>query len=198
MSSSHNLWPLIAWGSTHVASYSEVSLVPTPSAPPGEKRSSERTAKSNFLGLFPKTVEDQWDCEIANYYVALPYNIQIYSSPFEYPCFFLIRFSSICAFFGRVFRKIFWTLLGYTVAKAPALAQEIRLGSPDRFSSWEGGVWGRDYSEVSDSERLKPYREAGARRSVHFNPKCWCCMVAQECGTPTSHPQRDRIYPHYM
>ena len=22
-----------------------------------------------------------------------------------------------------------------------ALAQEIRLGSPDRFSSWEGGVW---------------------------------------------------------
>ena len=26
-----------------------------------------------------------------------------------------------------------------------ALAQEIRLGSPDRFSSWEGGVWGRDY-----------------------------------------------------
>ena len=25
------------------------------------------------------------------------------------------------------------------------LAQEIRLGSPDRFSSWEGGVWGRDY-----------------------------------------------------
>ena len=34
-----------------------------------------------------------------------------------------------------------WTLLGYTVAKA----QEIRLGSPDRFSSWEGGVWGQDY-----------------------------------------------------
>ena len=28
--------------------------------------------KSNFLGLFPKTVEDQSDCEIANYYVALP------------------------------------------------------------------------------------------------------------------------------
>ena len=25
-----------------------------------------------------------------------------------------------------------------------ALAQEIRLGSPDRFSSWEGGVWWQD------------------------------------------------------
>ena len=25
------------------------------------------------------------------------------------------------------------------------LAQEIWLGSPDCFSSWEGGVWGRDY-----------------------------------------------------
>jgi len=24
------------------------------------------------------------------------------------------------------------------------LAQEIWLGSPDHFSSWEGGVWGRD------------------------------------------------------
>ena len=29
-----------------------------------------------------------------------------------------------------------------------ALAQEIRLGSPDRFSSGEGGVWGRDYGIV--------------------------------------------------
>jgi len=25
------------------------------------------------------------------------------------------------------------------------LAQEIRLGLPDCFSSWEGGVWRRDY-----------------------------------------------------
>ena len=31
------------------------------------------------------------------------------------------------------------------------LAQEIRLGSPDHFSSWEGVVWGRDYSAVSFS-----------------------------------------------
>ena len=30
-----------------------------------------------------------------------------------------------------------------------ALAQEIRLGSPDRFSSGEGGVWGRDYWTTS-------------------------------------------------
>ena len=49
--------------------------------------------KSNFLGLFPKMVEDQSDCEIGNYYVALPYNIQIYSSPFKYMYFFLIWFS---------------------------------------------------------------------------------------------------------
>ena len=26
------------------------------------------------------------------------------------------------------------------------LAQEIRIGSPDCFSSWEGGVWGQDYA----------------------------------------------------
>ena len=56
-------------------------------------------------------MEDQWDCEIANYYVALPYNIQIYSS--------------IRAFFEQVFRKIFWTLLGYTVTKAPASPRNL-------------------------------------------------------------------------
>ena len=38
----------------------------------------------------------------------------------------------------------FWALLGYTVAKVCA-SQQIQLGSPDHFSSWEGGVWGRDY-----------------------------------------------------
>jgi len=52
---------------------------------------------------------------------------------------FIHRHSSIRTSFERVFRKIFWTLLGYTVAKVPALAQEIRLGSPDRFSSWDQG-----------------------------------------------------------
>ena len=93
------------------------SLVPTPCA---SRRETVWWTKLNFLGLFPKTVEDHWDCEIANYYVALPYNIQIYSSPFEYPCFFDRVFQSIRAFFERVFRKIFRTLLGYTVTKAPA------------------------------------------------------------------------------
>ena len=43
------------------------SLMPTPHAPPGEKQSGDL----NFLGLFPKTGEDEWDCEIANYYVVL-------------------------------------------------------------------------------------------------------------------------------
>ena len=72
--------------------------------------------KSNFLGLLPKTVEDQWDCEISNYYVALPNNIQIYSSM----CFFLIGLSEYPCFSWRVFRKVFWMMLGYTVAKGPA------------------------------------------------------------------------------
>ena len=67
--------------------------------------------KSNFLGLFPKTVEDQWDCEIANYYIALPLQ---HLSPFEYPYFF-----------WAIFPQIFWTLLGYTVAKAPASPRNL-------------------------------------------------------------------------
>ena len=44
--------------------------------------------KSNFLGLFPKTVEDQRDCEISNYYVALPLRQNL----FEYPYFFWVGF----------------------------------------------------------------------------------------------------------
>ena len=47
-----------------------VSLVPSPCAPPGEKRSGEQS--QIFLGLFPKSGKDQWDFEIGNYYVALP------------------------------------------------------------------------------------------------------------------------------
>ena len=39
-------------------------------------------------------------------------------------------------------------LQDYTVAKA-CIAQEIQLGSPDHFSLWEGGVWGRDSSDTS-------------------------------------------------
>ena len=84
----------------------QASLVSCPSAR-ASRRETVWLMKSNFLDLFPRTVEGQWDCEIANYYVALP--LQHYSSPFEYPYFF-----------ERVFCKMFWMLLGYTVATAPA------------------------------------------------------------------------------
>ena len=47
--------------------------------------------------------------------------------------------SGIHTFFKQVWHKMF----GYTVAKY-VLAQEIRLGSLDRFSSWEGGVWAQN------------------------------------------------------
>ena len=42
-------------------------LVPRPRAPSGEKLVNE----VEFLGLLPKTGNDQWDCETGNYYVAL-------------------------------------------------------------------------------------------------------------------------------
>ena len=32
----------------------------------------------NFLGLFPKSGNDQWDCEITNCYVYCPYNSKFY------------------------------------------------------------------------------------------------------------------------
>ena len=46
------------------------SLVPTLHVPPSEKQSGEQSQISWAYSL--KMVEDQWDCEIANYYIALP------------------------------------------------------------------------------------------------------------------------------
>ena len=57
--------------------------------------------KSNLLRLFPKNCKDQWDCEVSNYY-----SNKIYSSPLKYH-----------TLLERVFRKMFWSLLGDTVTK---------------------------------------------------------------------------------
>ena len=55
-------------------------------------------------------------------------------------------YSSIRTFFEWVWSKMFWTLLGDNVAKC-ALAHETWLGSPYRFSSWEGGGLGTRLGE---------------------------------------------------
>ena len=107
------------------------SLVPTLRTPPGE---TVWWTKSNFLGLFPKMAEDQWDCKIANYYVVLPLQLQ--------NLFISIRVSIL-----------FWAGFPQSILSVArlhcALAQQIQLGPPDCFSSWEGGVWGRDYTAYS-------------------------------------------------
>ena len=54
-----------------------------------------------------------------NYYVALTTTVFFFLSLLKYLYFF-------------------WALLGYTVAKVCA-SQQIQLGSPDHFSSWEVG-----------------------------------------------------------
>ena len=54
------------------------SLMTSPCAPPGEKWSGEQSQIS--WAYSPKTVKDQWDCEIANYYVALPFTTLIIST----------------------------------------------------------------------------------------------------------------------
>ena len=79
--------------------------------------------KSNFLGLFPQSGEDQWNCEIDNYF---SYNSKILPLC---PC--------IWTFFEQVWCKKFWV----TLSQECVLAQEIQLSLPDRFSLWEGGVW---------------------------------------------------------
>ena len=139
---------VIRWGTcgSHVIVWGHTSLVPRLHVPPGEKRFW--WTKSSFLGSLSKTGNDQWDCKIGNYYVALfPYNSKICSSPFKHPYPFLSGFATGLLlgllFLSGLAAKMFWSLLGYIVVKR-VLAQEIRLGSPDRFSSWEGGVWGRD------------------------------------------------------
>ena len=57
------------WKKHHVV-WEEFSLMPSPGVFPGKKQSG-LVNKSNFLGLFPKSGKDQWDCEISNYYIAL-------------------------------------------------------------------------------------------------------------------------------
>ena len=71
-------------------------------------------SKSNFLGLLPKRGKDQWDCGIANHYLALPLQQKNSSSPFEYPYVF-----------EQVVRKMFWTLLSYTVTKECASPRNL-------------------------------------------------------------------------
>jgi len=39
-------------------------LVSCPSRARASQRETVWWTKSNFLGLFPKSVEDQWDCDI--------------------------------------------------------------------------------------------------------------------------------------
>ena len=68
-------------------------LVPSP-------RAKAWWTKSNYLGLFPKSGKDQWDCEIGNYTSTSLTTISIHIS------------------FERVGRQMFWSLLGYIVAKA--------------------------------------------------------------------------------
>ena len=47
-----------------------LSLMTTSQMPSGEKQSGEQS--QIYWAYYPKAVEDQWDCEIANYYIALP------------------------------------------------------------------------------------------------------------------------------
>ena len=62
-------------------------------------------SKVKFLGLIPQNWEDQWDCEIANYYVPYKSYLIICSSPFKYPYFF-----------EPVSSKIFWLHCHKTLA----------------------------------------------------------------------------------
>ena len=91
-------------------------------APPSKKSSGERSPKK-LVGTN----------EIARLVIITKYFPSKNKSLLEYPYPF-----------EQVWRKMLWTLLGDTVAKC-ARTQEIQLGSPDCFSSREGGVWGRDY-----------------------------------------------------
>ena len=88
-----------------------------PHAAPSEKQSgwtksnfSVWWTKSNFLGLLLKCGNDQWGCEIGNYYVALP-----------------LQHSSIRTFFELVGCKMFWLLLGYIATKAWANPRNLTL-----------------------------------------------------------------------
>ena len=95
------------WGITININLKMPSLVSSPHAPPGEKQSGERSRIS--LVYYPKVVKTN---EIARSVIIT----------YHFPCNSKICSShlSIHTFFERVVRKMFWTLLGYTVTEVRA------------------------------------------------------------------------------
>ena len=128
------------------------------------QREVVRWMKSNFLCQILKCGKDQWDCEIVNYYVAFPlWQYNIFKSLLGYslasfpglPRLYWMKTEKLkrgrpgnkarySYLFEFVLCKLFWMLL-VTLSQDHVLAQDTRLGSPDRFSSWEVGVWGQDF-----------------------------------------------------
>ena len=99
----------ISLTSPHVQRGSGVlSLVPSPHVPPGEKQFW--WTKSNFVGLLPKSVKLRTN-EMAR--------LVIITKHFPYNFLSLLKYISH-TFFEQVWRKMFWTLLGDTIAKVCA------------------------------------------------------------------------------
>ena len=93
----HMTEPAIGW---------KISLVPIPC---GEKQSGEQSLIS--WAYSPKRWKTNETARLLITTSHFPYNVYLHSS--------------IHTFFEQVFRKIIWTLLGYTVAKAPASPRNL-------------------------------------------------------------------------
>ena len=115
----------------HIGLLGWVGLVscPTPRMPPGEKWSSKQTQIS--WAYYPKMIRTN---EIGRSVIItqhFPYNSKICSSLFEYLYYFWADCPQNVLNIARLH------------CHKRVLAQEIQLDSPDYFSLWEGGVWGR-------------------------------------------------------
>ena len=115
--------------------------------------------------------------------------------------------SSICTFFERIFHKIFWTLLGYTVAKAPTskkfdLVHQTfspceRVGSGDKSSlssshktmlllGLEGGAFpGSSQLFLHLISHLRSWWEVHLtwRRTFRSGSQVWSCCCWSFCPT---------------
>ena len=125
-------YPAVRAQDSHVImSASWVGLVscPTPHMPPGEKRSCKQTQIS--WAYYPKVIRTNEFGRSVIITQHFPYNSKICSSLFEYLYYFWADCPQNVLNIARLH------------CHKRVLAQEIQLDSPDYFSLWEGGVWGR-------------------------------------------------------
>ena len=123
-------WTLIDW--CGILFFFKLSLVPNPCAAPAERQSGEQRQIS--WAYSPKVVRTNEIARLAIITKHFPYNSKTFC-----------LYSSIRTFFEQVWYKMFWTLLGDTVAKVCASPRNSTWSTRPFLLRRGWGLWTRLY-----------------------------------------------------